>query len=346
MAYQKVIIYYFSGTGNSRNVANWVAAVAAKLTVECEIFNIAAVGHNQINPPGENTLVIFVSPIHGFNYPPLMVHFILRFPKGKGRVVLMNTRAGMLIGRFITPGLTGCAFWFWCIVLKLKGYTLRGMIPVDLPSNWMSLHPSLNDRTVKFLHQKNKEKVELRANRILTGKTDFKALREIIQDVLISPVALLYYFAGRFFIAKTFYASRDCNGCDLCIKSCPAKAIVKLDGRPYWTFKCESCMQCMSICPKRAIETGHGFVLGIVLVYFGLLPLVYGWLEKYLIKLESGLLQFLLESAVFLFLTAILYPVFHYALRFKFFERLVVYTSLTTFKFWGKRYRALKSDSV
>ncbi len=344
MPYNKIIIYYFSGTGNSRNVASWVASSAGRNNIATEIYNIALVDRTNIKPPEENTLVIFVSPIHGFNYPPLMFHFILRYPRGKGKILLMNTRAGMLIGKFITPGLTGCAFWLSSLVLMSKGYEIKGMIPVDLPSNWMSLHPSLNDRTVKFLHEKNREKVERYADKIFSGKSSFKALREIIQDLLVSPISLLYYFFGRFFIAKTFYASHNCNQCDICINKCPAKAIIKIDNRPYWTFKCESCMQCMSLCPMRAIETGHGFVLGIILVYSLLMPLVYRGMETYVFKVKSELLQFLLETGVYLLLIAVLYRILHFAIRFKFIERLVVYTSLTKFRFWGKRYRALRQS--
>jgi flavodoxin len=33
-AYKKVIIYYFSGTGNSRNVAKWMASVSQQYQVE------------------------------------------------------------------------------------------------------------------------------------------------------------------------------------------------------------------------------------------------------------------------------------------------------------------------
>ena len=35
-AYKKIIIYYFSGTGNSRNVAKWMASVAQEYKVECQ----------------------------------------------------------------------------------------------------------------------------------------------------------------------------------------------------------------------------------------------------------------------------------------------------------------------
>ncbi len=61
------------------------------------LVNIAHVDRLNLSPPDPESLVVFVSPIHGFNYPPVMVNFLLRFPKGKNPVVLMNTRAGMLI---------------------------------------------------------------------------------------------------------------------------------------------------------------------------------------------------------------------------------------------------------
>jgi ferredoxin len=341
--YKNLVIYCFSGTGNSENVARWILATAAEMNIAASMIHMATVDHVHMEPPPSDALIVFISPIHGFNYPPLVLGFIARFPKGKNKAVLMNTRAGMLIGKFITPGLTGAAFYFSALILWLKGYSIVGMRPVDLPSNWISVHPGLNERTVKFLHEKNKSRVEQFARKVLNGEKSFKALREIVQDLAVAPISLMYYFAGRFMIARTYYASRDCNGCDLCIRNCPAKAIIKVNDRPYWTFRCESCMRCMSYCPKKSIETGHGFVLAIILVYILVIPLFYSAFEKMFFRLESGLLQFIVETAIFLMLTAVLYRVMHYALRFKFFERFMVYTSLTRYKFWGRRYKALKN---
>ncbi len=161
-AYQKVIIYYFSGTGNSKNVAIWLSQVAEENNIESQIINISQIDRRlSIAPTEPDSLVVFVSPVHGFNYPPIMLNFIMRFPKGKNKVVLMNTRAGMLIGKLITPGLTGIAFYLSALVLlKLKGYSIKAIFPVDMPSNWISLHPGLNDRTVKYLHEKSRERVD------------------------------------------------------------------------------------------------------------------------------------------------------------------------------------------
>ncbi len=286
------MIYYFSGTGNSKNVALWLSQQAKEKNIDFETINIAQINRLSIPQPEKDALLVFVSPVHGFNYPPIMLHFIMRFPKGENKVLLVNTRAGMLIGKYITPGLTGIAFYLSALFLKLKGYAIKAMYPVDLPSNWISVHPGLNKRTIEFLHIKNKERIYKFAQKVYSGKTDYKSLREMIQDIAISPIAVLYYFIGRFLLAKTYYASGDCNNCDICIKACPVKAIIKVDKRPFWTFKCESCMQCMGNCPKKAIETAHGFVIGYIIVFsMVLLVLFYKYFDLFFFKIENEILN-------------------------------------------------------
>ena len=344
LVYQNLVIYYFSGTGNAKNIAEWISGFAVNNGINAETIDISAIDRLAVKAPSPDALLIFISPIHGFNYPPVMLHFISHFPSGKNKIILMNTRAGMLIGKYITPGLTGVAFFLSALLLKLKGYTIKGMVPFDMPSNWISIHPGLNNKTVQFIHRINKERAIFTAGKILSGDSYFKALREIIQDVIISPVSLLYYFIGRFGFAKTFYASSDCNNCNLCIKSCPVKAIIKVDHRLFWTFKCESCMHCMSICPKRAIETAHGFLIGLIVLNSFFLTLFFKYWDLYFNKIDNGFIKFVLEQLIFLVLLTILHRIIHYGMRFKLIERLIVYTSLTKYKFWGRRYRALKDN--
>ncbi|NVN95069.1 MAG: hypothetical protein HXX18_07300 [Bacteroidetes bacterium] len=343
-AYSKIIIYYFSGSGNSRNVAFWLSKCAEENKVESQIINIAQIDRHSIDAPEPGSLIVFVSPVHGFNYPPIMLHFIMRFPKGKNKVVLMNTRAGMLIGKFITPGITGIAFYLSALILIIKGFSIKAILPVDMPSNWISLHPGLNERTVKYLHQKNKERVRVFARKILSGKSYYKALLEVY-DIFCAPIALGYYFIGRFFFAKSFYASHDCNNCDICIKACPVKAIIKVDKRQFWTFNCESCMKCISNCPKRAIETGHGYIIGYSLTFsLVLLAAFYKYFDLSYFRIENSIVKMLIESVLFILLLAIWYRIVHWSMRFKIVERIIVFTSFTKYKWWGRRYKALKPD--
>lgn len=340
--YKKFIIYYFSGTGNSQNVAKWMSVAANGLNIGCELVNIGTIDRANITAPPPEALIAFISPVHGFNYPPIMLHFIWRFPKGRNNVLLMNTRAGMLIGKWNTPGLSGMAFYLSLLILKLKGFAIKAMYPIDLPSNWISLHPGLNKKAIEYIHKTNKEKVIKFAQIVLNGGSNYKAIGEIAQDIAVTPVSVLYYLVGRFALAKTFYASSDCNKCDICIKNCPVKAIIKLDNRPFWTFKCESCMQCMNHCPKRAIETGHGFFIGVIILNSMVISILfYNYFSSYIFEIKSEALKFVINPVIFLSLIFITHRLIHYLMRFRVFEWLMVYTSLTKLKFW-KRYKALQ----
>jgi len=336
-------IHYFSGTGNSAAVARWIEEEALANNWTCRATNIGRA--DRLNPvrPDPSAILAFVSPVHGFNYPPVMINYILRFPKGKNRVWLLNTRAGMRLGNMITPGLSGITFYFAAIVLMLKGYTIRAMLPVDLPSNWISVHPGLNQKTIAFLHKRNRLRVKNFFQQVCQGKSCFRAIREVFQDLLFAPVSVLYYLSGRFVFAKTYYASADCNQCDICIKGCPVKAIIKVDQRPYWTFHCESCMKCMSNCPVKAIETAHGFIVALAIFYSaGVLTFFYALVPKDLYGFANPVLTFVIETGIFLAMLAVFYRLMHYAMRIRAIERIVVCTSLTRYKFWGRRYKSIK----
>lgn len=334
-AFQKLIIYYFAGTGNSKNVALWLSKAATEKNIDTQLINIGDVDKIHIEKPDPNALIAFISPVHGFNYSPIMINFILRFPKGVNKVLLLNTRAGMLIGKFITSGISGITFYLSALIFWLKGYSIKAMYPVDLPSNWISLHLGLNEKTVAFLHEKNKERVNRFAYNIFLGRCNFRSLFEIVQDVLVAPISLAYFFIGRFVIAKTFFASRDCNKCDICINTCKVKAIIKIDDRPYWTYNCESCMQCMNYCPMRAIETAHGLFVFLCILYSLIItPVFYKCFSIFFFEVKNVFAQFFVETLLLFGLFALTYRLMHYALRIKIIERMMVYTSLTKLKLW------------
>lgn len=339
--YKEVIIFYFSGTGNAKQIALWVSEFAIKKEIDSRVFNIEKTDPKKIEFSDSDSLVVIISPIHGFNFPRITLKFIEHFPKGKNNIVLMNTRAGMKIGRFVTPGLSGVSFFISSLILKRKGYKIKGQIPFDMPSNWISIHPAPKEKAVKFLHEKNYYRVEKHCNKILSGKPDFHSNRDIIQDFLVSPIALAYYFAGRFVFAKSFYASVDCDNCGLCVKQCPVDAIKTSNDRPYWTFSCESCMKCMNTCPKRAIETAHGLIATVSILSSAAITLVLTNSTK--INIQSEFIKLLLFSVVFYALLWIFYKLQHLALRIKFIGRWISYTSLSHYKFWG-RYKSISDD--
>lgn len=102
-------------------------------------------------------------------------------------------------------------------------------------------------------------------NQILNGKRKYKALISLPIDIALLPISLLYYFIGRFFLAKTLIATDACNNCEKCIIQCPVEAVKMISDRPFWRYNCESCMRCVNACPKRAIETTHAFSTALII---------------------------------------------------------------------------------
>jgi Fe-S-cluster-containing hydrogenase component 2 len=205
------------------------------------------------------------------------------------------------------------------------------------------LHPSVNKKAVDSIFF-NYKKVTVRfAYKMLEGKKVYRGCYDLPIDIVIAPISIAYYFLGRFFIAKTFYASASCDNCSLCIKQCPVKAISYVDNRPYWSYRCESCMHCISICPKRAIETAHGYIFGMVILLNAIMQTyVYSWFLNHHIYWFSYHTRFgffwrlLIYTAVGAPAIMVSYYLLHYLRKFKFIDWIITYTSLTKLKFWGR----------
>ena len=332
-------IFYFSGTGNAKQIATWFSELAIERGTDCQLFNMAETDVKSIDYIRPQDLLIFIAPIHGFNYPKTALHFISRFPKGKNRIVLMCTRGGTRIGRLLIPGVTGAAFMLSSIILNRKGYKIVGQVPFDMPTNWISLHPAPGGKTMKFVFEKNQIRVQKHFEIIFSGKNDFAARKETILDIITGLPSFAYLYWGRFFLSKTLFASSKCTYCNLCVRECPAKAIKIVNKRPFWTIKCESCMHCINACPSRAIETAHGLL---ILVFYLLIvgtPILMGLLP---LLCHHWFISFLMFDVLLFFgLLFILYRFQHILLKNKVVAKIITYTSLTHYKFWG-RYNKIK----
>jgi ferredoxin len=342
-------VFFFSGTGNAMRVAEWISGYANAKGFPAETIDISKMESRSIQAV-EGEMLGIVSPTHGFNFPPIVLNFIFRFPRTeyKNKIFLVNTRAGMKLSKLFIPGLSGLALLLSSVILILKGYKIVGMRSIDLPSNWISLHPGLKEKVVISMHVRCKRIAESFIEKLLNGKKVYRALYDIIQDLLVTPFGLGYYLIGRFILAKSFYASASCDNCGICINQCPVKAIITVNKRPFWSYRCESCMRCMNNCPKRAIETAHGYFIGtLILINSVLIVLLYKYIAKseyFNITSDTTLnywLRFLFEMLVTFFAFILSYRILHYLRRFKIFEWLTVYTSFTKFRFW-RRYKAPK----
>ena len=339
--WKSIYIYYISGTGNARVSSEWVADEARKRGLKTVVQRIDRLENITIPSTAERPLIGFAFPTHGFNAAPIMLKFITGFPPGLGRnVFLLNTRAGMKLYKLFLPGLSGVAMILPAFILWLKGYKCIGFRPVDLPSNWIPLHPGLKKKVIESIFIRCEKIVRKFAEKIFTGRKVYRGLVSLPVDLLISPLALGYYICGRFFLSKTFIANYNCNNCGICIKECPTSSIKYVGDRPYWKLTCESCMRCLNRCPQRAIEAAHGMaavfwiaattinaqVIIFIIDVLHIQPEVWWW----------RIIANVIGLGGFVLIASLMYRIMHYAMRSKSVKYLVRFSSLTALPFWRR----------
>jgi Pyruvate/2-oxoacid:ferredoxin oxidoreductase delta subunit len=345
--YNNLLIIYYSGTGNSKRVSEWIVQEAHNRGIKVHISSYHKFNPEDITDFKGNTLIGFFSATHGFNMPHSMLKFLFRFNLLNGSDVFIgNTRAGMKLSKLFLPGLSGIALYFPALIMFFKGYKIKAMYPVDLPSNWISLHPGIRRKVVDSMVVHYEKLTKRFASRVLSGEHVFlKSFVLLPLDIMVAPIALGYYFVGRFILAKTFIANYNCTNCGLCIEQCPTQSIILSDNRPYWKFTCESCMKCMNFCPERAIETAHSMVFALLLALSAIVnpylsarvtDIVALWFNNSRVAFES--LYFVVQWSVALLLFYAGYRLLHYMMGFPYINKIITYATLTTWKFW-RRYK-------
>jgi len=338
----RMILYYLSGTGNTYRTAVWIKETAVKAGIDSAVIPLEkADPHREIS--GDDTVAGFGMPTHGFTLPWMMLKFLLCLPRGKGKnVFVWATRAGAKYGPIpgYPPGIAGSSIFIAALVLVFKGYRVKGLMSVNMPSNWMSLHSGLRKDIIETIISKARPKVTDFAEKIISGERILVSLNTVYEFTLgaaLLPVSAGYILMGRFGLAKLFFACSKCSGCGLCAKHCPTgsiKMIGKKHPLPYWSYTCESCMRCMGFCPEKAVQASQP--LAVILYFFTIhLPVsayFYSLIMNYTGWRPEGvtLLSFVFYLGYCFFVFFSCYIVFWSLAGIRFFNLIFTYTTLTS----------------
>ncbi|NPV86465.1 MAG: 4Fe-4S binding protein [Anaerolineae bacterium] len=332
-------IYFLSGTGNSFRVASWIHETALQQGGLANLTPIEAARPSEEIYPGADSLLALVFPTHGFTTPWAMLKFALRLPACKATsVIVLPTRAGVKFGRVFLPGLEGTAGYLLAAIFALKGYRIRGVMALDMPSNWIALHPGFSIPSAQAIIQRARPKLNLFLHNIYAGKNDLRGIIPLLLGLALLPVSAGYLLIGRFGLCKLFFATNRCDGCGLCARNCPANAIVmkgKHPPRPYWTFSCESCMRCMNFCPKQAIEASHLLaVVFLMITNVSASVLLLNWISSqisWISRLNNSIVSWLLQYVYILTSMAVVYWLFSKLICVPWINTFFSYATLTRF---------------
>ncbi len=226
------MIFYFSGTGNSR----WVAEQISILTGD-EARDI--VGLDRAPDVQNEAQIGIVFPVYAWGAPEPVCSFVK---------TLKKTDA-------FTFGVCTCGSEAGYAMKKLSAlYPLKSCYSLVMPNNYVIGGDV--DGGLEARHKIEEARGEIEK---LTGEI---SRREEVYRVNEGPKAgfkssVINFGFNKFARStKAFYATDACNGCGLCAKNCPAKTIAMVDGRPQWGKQCYQCLRCINECPQQAIQYG------------------------------------------------------------------------------------------
>ena len=258
------MIFYFSGTGNTRFVAEQIAAGIG----EDLVFIPDAIRNNQYKfEIADGETIGFCFPTHGWQPPGIVRKFIrnLEFihptpgpsPYRGGEYVWAVTTCGDNMGEAMTILDKELAANDG---LKHGGKTLHtsAVFSVIMPESYVCL---------PFMHTDTKEKEQRKiteARKMLPHIIEcIRARKEGIEELEKGATPRLYsyviggYFNKRMITDKKFTVDADtCTRCGKCQKVCPVDNIKGTP--PEWIHngRCTSCLACYHYCPVHAINFG------------------------------------------------------------------------------------------
>jgi ferredoxin len=235
------MILYYSGTGNSRYVAQRIACTTGDALV-CLGERIKAGDTSTIH--AQERLVICV-PTYAWRIP---------------RIVEEHLRATAFDGQpnvwfVMTCGdNSGNAAKFAARLCASKGWQYMGTRDVVMPENYVAMFQVPSKQAGMEIVKRAEPLIDELALVILHDEK-FVEHKSSVVDKFLSGVVNGPFYATCV-SAHKFTASDACVGCGKCAELCVLNNIELVDGRPTWGKNCTHCMACISGCPTLAIEYG------------------------------------------------------------------------------------------
>ena len=247
------MIFYFSGTGNTR----WAAQQLAEATNERLLFI-----PDELKTACEYTLAPderlgFCFPIHGWQPPHIVREFISR--------LTINTPHSALNTHYVyalcTCGdSTGLAVEMLSKLLERKGLVLQSCQSLIMPESYVCLPFMYTDKPEREHEKKQQARIDLSQyiNVVLERQIGYQQLTLGLTPWTFSHVIGAYF--NRYMITdRKFTVDADvCIHCGRCSKECPVGDI-KFTDVPQWKndSSCTCCLSCYHHCPVHAINYGN-----------------------------------------------------------------------------------------
>ncbi|MBN2444917.1 MAG: EFR1 family ferrodoxin [Spirochaetales bacterium] len=238
-------ILYFSGTGNSLEVARELQKRILKTTL---LPVIGALKNNNLKTTGD--IIGLVFPIHALTMPWPVKQYIEQADFNSASYIFAITT------RFCSPKV----FVDIDTILKKKNRSLDASFSIEMPQNFIQYFnvPSKEEimKNESVMHEKLESIRNVILNKQRSHDHPFTPVQKIIMGILFPMITFLYQKTGYFNLEKRFYADERCTGCGICEKVCLSGKIRLKNNKPEWRTEipCTFCFACIHYCPVQSIQ--------------------------------------------------------------------------------------------
>ncbi len=240
------MIYYFSGCGNSR----WLAEGLAEATQDRVCFIPETMKHNSVVELQSDERLGFVFPVYAWAPPEIVMQFVKRL-----QVSRVPTYLYLACTCGDEAGLTEKIFRK---ALRRKGWHLDAAFSFVMPETYINLPGFRLDTKenecskLKAAEQRLLD-VAQRINRKESPCSDMKVGKASwLKSRIVQPLFQSCLITDRLFRAESY-----CVSCGECEAVCPVANIRLVEGKPKWRHRCVGCMACYHHCPVNAIQFGR-----------------------------------------------------------------------------------------
>ncbi|MBD5131061.1 MAG: 4Fe-4S ferredoxin [Clostridiales bacterium] len=245
----KILIYYFSGTGNTKKIADeYKSALEAR---ECDV-TLRALSYcekPETTDANEFDRIGIGYPIHGFNAPKIILDLCKALPKRDRKKpfkpVFIFKTSGEPVRMSDVSSLKTIK------LLNRRGYAVINEYQYVMPYNIIFRH---TDEQAYKMWQTAQPLVRADVNEILRETPHLP--KKMFMGGFLAWIIRAEHWGAKI-IGRGFKANKNCVNCGLCVKNCPAANIkIKKNGKLKFGGQCMICMRCVFKCPKDGINAG------------------------------------------------------------------------------------------
>jgi NAD-dependent dihydropyrimidine dehydrogenase PreA subunit/flavodoxin len=245
------MIFYFSGTGNTR----WAAEKLAQETGERLLFIPEALKGDCAYTLEDNERIGFCYPVHGWRPPHIVRQFI-----SKLRFTNLHATPHYCFALCTCGDSIGKSMEFLNKDLQQVGIQAVSMFSLIMPESYVCLPFMYTDKPEREQQKIAQAEKELERYAVMIRE---RQPNEVHTKRGLTPWTFSHvigaYFNGKMITDKKFTVDADlCLHCGRCEKQCPTGDIKLTNGLPQWLHdgSCTCCLSCYHHCPVHAINYG------------------------------------------------------------------------------------------